>query len=258
MSKMIAVYGSPGSGKSAFSVALAAQLSKRSNVVLLSTNRVVPMLKVLVPSTKIDRSMSVGTLFTGMGMTQEDICKRIVFHPKQQNLGYLAFATGDTPNTYSGGYDSGSYRSIFTPDKMQTFFSVLLSLTDYIIADCMSNPTPANDPLGSVALANAAHAIQLLTADLAGIEYYTAMMPLLRETVDQEKNVTIFGRVNPSLYPVMEVQTVLKLPIEYELRESAEIADFFLSGQLPRSAHTRDGRYYLLEVKRIKEALETP
>lgn len=256
MSKIIAVYGSPGSGKSAFSVALAAQLSKRSNVVLLSTNRVVPMLKVLVPSMQIDRSMSVGTLFTGISMTQEDICKRILFHPKRQNLGYLAFATGDTPNTYSGGYDSGGYRSIFTPDKMQTFFSVLLSLTDYIIADCTSNPTPMNDPLGSVALANASKAIELLTADLAGIEYHTAMLPLLRETVEPEKAIAAFGRVNPSLHPVSEVSTVIKLPVEYELRESAEIADFFLSGQLLVSSHTRDGRVYLSEVKRIWEAIQ--
>jgi hypothetical protein len=257
LSKIIAVYGSPGSGKSAFSVALATQLSKRSNVVLLSTNRVVPMLKVLVPSAQIDRSQSVGTLFTGMSMTQEDICKRILFHPKCQNLGYLAFATGDTPNTYSGSYDSSGYRSIFTPDKMQTLYSVLLSLTDYIIVDCTGNPTPLSDPLGSVALANASKVIELLTADLAGIEYHTAMFPLLRDTVTPEKTIPAFGRVNPSLHPVNEVKAVLKLPMEYELRESAEIADFFLAGQLPLHPRTRDGKLYLSAIKEIKEALKS-
>ncbi|WRS29009.1 hypothetical protein U6B65_14720 (plasmid) [Oscillospiraceae bacterium MB08-C2-2] len=242
MSKIIAVYGSPGSGKSTFSLSLATQLAlRKQNVVLLSTDRVVPMLKVFVPSVPVDRSLSVGGLFLGTGITQEDVCSRILFHPKCNCLGFMGLATGDTPNTYSG---------IYTADKMQSLYSILLGLTDTLIVDCMANPSPAYDPLGSVAIANAALLVKTLTPDIQGLEYNKAILPLVSDSISGIRQFTLLGKNSPTR-PEKEFAAAAGETIEYTLSESAEIADFFVSGHLMVGAKTKEGKAYLDTVKSI-------
>ena len=73
--QMLAVWGSPGAGKTVTAVKLALELSKRKkNVVLVFTDVTAPTLPAVVSEKKLP-DVSVGELLAAPGMTQEQVLK---------------------------------------------------------------------------------------------------------------------------------------------------------------------------------------
>ena len=76
--QMLAVWGSPGGGKTVTAVKLALELSKRKkNVVLVFTDVTAPTLPAVVSEKKLP-DVSVGELLAAPGMTQEQVLKTCV------------------------------------------------------------------------------------------------------------------------------------------------------------------------------------
>lgn len=245
MSKLISIYGSPASGKSTLALVLANMLAaEQKSTVLLSTSRVVPMLKVLAPAQAVDKSYSVGSLFLSSNFNQEDVCTRILFTPGNNNLGLMGMAPGDTPNTYSG---------IILRDRVLELLSILGGLADYILVDCMSNVSPANDPIGNTALAVSDLIIETLTADVMGIEYRHAIHPVIGDLIASRKRLTALSNFTPQ-HPLEEVQRVIEDAAFY-LPRADEIAECLLSGTYA-NLRTHDGRRYAQQAAAmLKEGL---
>ena len=73
--QMLAVWGSPGAGKTVVAVKLALELSKRKkNVVLVFTDVTAPTLPAVVSEKKLP-DVSAGELLAAPGMTQEQVLK---------------------------------------------------------------------------------------------------------------------------------------------------------------------------------------
>ena len=73
--QMLAVWGSPGAGKTVTAVKLAAELAKRKkNVVLVFTDLTAPSLPAVAAEGKLPE-VSVGDLLSAPGMTQEQVLK---------------------------------------------------------------------------------------------------------------------------------------------------------------------------------------
>ena len=73
--QMLAVWGSPGAGKTVTAVKLAAELAKRKkNVVLVFTDLTAPPLPAVAAEGKLPE-VSVGELLPAPGMTQEQVLK---------------------------------------------------------------------------------------------------------------------------------------------------------------------------------------
>lgn len=207
--------------------------SKSNSVILISTSRTVPMLKVLVPSQRIDKTHSLGGLFLSSSFNQEDVCKKIVFPPHCENLGIMGMATGDTPNTYSG---------IILRERVIQLLSILSGLADFIIVDCMSNVSQSNDPLGNAALSIANLIIETLTADAMGIEYRSAMHPIVAEAKESRPNITVLSNYTPQ-HPLKEIESLIP-EVKYNLPKSAEIQEFLLSGSF-HNPKTNEGLVYV-------------
>ena len=76
--QMLAVWGSPGAGKTVTAVKLAAELAKRmKNVVLVFTDLTAPSLPAVAAEGKLPE-VSVGELLSAPGMTQEQVLKTCV------------------------------------------------------------------------------------------------------------------------------------------------------------------------------------
>ncbi|MEG2053756.1 MAG: zeta toxin family protein, partial [Oscillospiraceae bacterium] len=134
MLKTLAVWGSPGSGKSTVSLALAWELVKdKQNVLVVNTDCTVPNLPVYLPMLKTneDGNASIGTVLDSANRTQETLKNKIHLHEKSACLGFMALESGETPLSYK----------TFEKSKKYSFLKLLQAQpVDYIIFDCQSNP----------------------------------------------------------------------------------------------------------------------
>ena len=163
MSKMIAVTGAPGSGKTTFSVKLAETLYSRSrgksSVIVVFTDNVTPTIPVVFPNHKSEEIFSIGAVLSKPDFFADDIASNIVMTKGKMNLGFLGYKEGENIHSYP----------TYTKAKAKYFYEILSGITDYVIVDCMSLPD-ANH-LTSVALEQSDRIIRLSTPELKCISF---------------------------------------------------------------------------------------
>ena len=99
--QMLAVWGSPGAGKTVTAVKLAAELAKRKkNVVLVFTDLTAPSLPAVAAEGKLPE-VSVGELLSAPGMTQEQVLKTCVPCEKHPYISFLGYKAGENVFTYA-------------------------------------------------------------------------------------------------------------------------------------------------------------
>lgn len=99
--QMLAVWGSPGGGKTVTAVKLALELSKRKkNVVLVFTDVTAPTLPAVVSEKKLP-DVSVGELLAAPGMTQEQVLKTCVPCEKNPYISFLGYKAGENVFTHA-------------------------------------------------------------------------------------------------------------------------------------------------------------
>ena len=99
--KIIAVWGSPHAGKTAFAVKFAENLYQRTRgaVVVLHCDLLTPTLPILFPNAREQDLFSVGTVLAKPNIFRGDIVSNLVTVKERQNLGFLGYRTGE--NRYS-------------------------------------------------------------------------------------------------------------------------------------------------------------
>ena len=168
--KILAVMGSPGSGKTTTAVKLAAALAKqKKNVIVVFCDPFTPVVPTLLPPDAV-HDTSLGELLTVPGLTQADILNACVSVPGQEYISLLG---------YRGGESLMKYPKI-TRDKAVELFVSLRYLADYIILDCAA--VFEADPASFVGIEIADRVLRLGTANLKGISYYQTHTPMLADS----------------------------------------------------------------------------
>ena len=190
MSKLIAIWGSPQSGKTTLAVKLALELDNRKagNILVLHTDNITPAMPVLFP---FERDvLSIGHALSAVEISPTDILQAAVVPKGRDNLGFLGYAYGDNQFSYPA----------FDKEKAANFLSALKSLADYVIVDCSSQ---YNNVLSRAALSVADTIIKLATPELKVISFFLSQTPLyaspeydLTEAV-QGLNITQSGFFQP-------------------------------------------------------------
>lgn len=234
MKQVIAVTGSAHSGKSAVALAVAASLAaKKKDVIVLSGDRVTPMLKVYAPLADTPQSLSIGGLLMGGDLTDKAVSERIVLHPKCNHLGYAAFATGDNISTYPPRFDA---------ERVATLFALYYRLCDYLVVDCTCNLMV--DSIAVHGLTSADVTLRLTTPDMAGLEFWRAQLPLLRdERFSRARAVPVLNLAKP-ISPVGEVLKMHKPllgDIRYILPYAYEVEDRMMAGRLIKFLGRKEG-----------------
>ncbi|MCM1364983.1 MAG: hypothetical protein NC122_08020 [Faecalibacterium sp.] len=198
MPKLIAFYGSPGSGKT--SVALKAAMetymqTKDEVIAFLSPDMTVPSIALLFPNYAPDEVVSLSEIFDSTAITTELLLKNAVTAKNMKDFFALGFKAGE--NRYSFPTP--------TPEKINSLFSALPETAGYIFVDCTNDET---DEISKKALAMADIAVRIITPDLKGMSWYSS-----NKHSERTENEDLFNVVNVTekeLYlPTEEVCTKL-------------------------------------------------
>ncbi len=167
MSKVIAVWGSPESGKTTLTTQLAAVIYEiySCTVVVVYTDMETPSLPVLFPTLKAKELHSAGGILTNPEITSEIILQNMVVCKERKNMGYLGFCDGENEHSYPR----------FGKEKAGKLLESIKEIADYILVDCTSS---LRNPLAEAAVVSADTVLRLATPDLMALSYYSSQMPL--------------------------------------------------------------------------------
>ncbi|MEG1846284.1 MAG: hypothetical protein RR239_05220 [Oscillospiraceae bacterium] len=225
MSKIIAVWGSPNSGKTTCAVKLSAAIYERYNasVLMLSCDNVTPSLPTIFPNFKSDDLFSVGVPLSKTDITQQELIKSIVTLKSKINLGFLGYKDGENKFTYPD-YDK---------KKARTFIEVLKSLADFVVVDCTST---LDNSLSCFCVKEADEVIRLATPTLKSISFFASQLPLYADpafNLDRQI-VGLNCTENDCFMPIDEVKNHLK-NVSFTLPYCREIRQQTMDGELVKS-----------------------
>ena len=166
--KIIAVMGSPGSGKTTASIKLAAELAeKKKNVILVFCDPFTPVIPFVVSCP--EEQVSVGTLLTTPSLTQKMILDSCIPIKENGYISLLGYRLGDSLMAYPQ----------ITRDRAVDFLVCLRYLADFIIMDCSA--VFEADVLSMLAMELSDQIIKIGTSNLRGISYFESRSSLLSD-----------------------------------------------------------------------------
>ncbi|MDD2649472.1 MAG: adenylyl-sulfate kinase [Eubacteriales bacterium] len=237
---VISVWGSSGSGKSLLSVALANKLTEGANrVCVISYDRISQTLRSFLPFEAVPTSKSIGRLLSEtMPLVERDVLDCTYFHRKNGNLGFIATTEEDT--LYSWTH--------LSKDRFVELLNILTAITDAVIVDCNTNPL--NDDITFSALEVSDAVLRVLSADIKGIAFNTAMTAsLTAEKYAMDKQIVVLNQTR-QFTPVAELQKIIgnvKVVVPY----SSEADERYNSGELVQGFARREGVQFKKAVAQI-------
>lgn len=166
--QMLAVWGSPGAGKTVTAVKLAAELANGRKMWYWC----LPTLPH--PASRCGgggeaAEVSVGELLSAPGMTQEQVLKTCVPCEKHPYISFLGYKAGENVFTYVE----------YSKEKAVDMLVLLRHIADYVIVDCTSVLT--GNVLATTALEVADDVLRVCGCDLKAISYFASYLPLVED-----------------------------------------------------------------------------
>ena len=191
MGKLIAVWGTPNSGKTAFSMKLAESLylsgrRRQIRVVVVLTDVTAPSMPVIFPMYHSDEIFSLGELLAKTTITADEIFSYTTLIKCRDNFGVLGYKENENRHSHPE----------YTEEKAKSFLTILSANTDFVVVDCMTNPE--DSILSETALLEADKSIRLATPDLKCLSY----------SMSQNKHFMSLG------YMPGNQMTVINTPVE--------------------------------------------
>ena len=179
--QMLAVWGSPGSGKTTVAVKLAARLAmQKRDVALLLCDMNTPMLPCICPPGDLEEEHSLGSILAAAHVGESLVRHHCITHKRHSHLTILGMRKGENEYTYPP----------YERTQAEELLQCLRNIAPYIIIDCGSYI--ANDILSAIALMEADAVLRLVNCDLKSISYLSSQLPLLRENKwDAEKQYKV-------------------------------------------------------------------
>jgi MinD superfamily P-loop ATPase len=172
MGKMIAVWGTPNSGKTTIAMKLAESLylqekRRKLMIMVVFTDVTTPAVPVVFPNYRDEEVYSVGALLAKTNLTVDDVFSYTTFTHGKDNQGFLG---------YKGTENSHSHPA-YTKEKAELMFDILKANTDYVLVDCMN--CPKDSLMTEIALKKADSVIWAATPDLKSISYMLSQKSVL-------------------------------------------------------------------------------
>jgi len=236
MAKIIAVIGSPGSGKTTVTLKLAQELycaTTNGAVIYLNPSLKIPAMGLLFPNYTPDSIFSLGKLLDKTDVFEEDVLDNLVTVKAMQNFGCLGYKTGENRYSYAEP----------TADKVDALFKVLKNMAGYVFVDCTDDE---NDLISKFAIREANEVIMVIAPDLKSMVYLASNE---REFGEKAVNaLRILNVTENELYsPTDDVRGVVK-NIGYVLPFSKQIRGQHLDGLLYERAKDKKYRRELEKI----------
>lgn len=233
---MIAVIGSPGSGKTTVTLKLAQELycaTTNGSVIYLSPSLKVPAIGVLFPNYTPDSIFSLGEMLDKTDIYEEDILNHLVTVKSMNNFGCLGYKAGENKFSYP----------VLTEDKVKSLFDVLHKMAGYVFVDCTEEE---NDLISQYALGVADEVILVLSPDLKSMVYLSSNESALGSHADRAVRVLNINE-NELYPPVDDVKSNVR-NISFVLPYSKQIRGQHLDGLLYERAKDKKYRSELSKI----------
>ena len=235
--KIIAIWGSPHSGKTSFATKLASAIydSYRANVIVLYPDLDTPAMPVLFPNARPEDVGSVGIPLSAIDMETEDILSQLVSTRKRENLCYLGYRAGENRFSYPR----------YGKAKADALLDILCDLSDFVIVDCPS--VPDGNLLAVAAMERAEQILSLATPDLSSMSFYLSQLPLFS---DLSHHIQGLNTVTEDVFlPIEEAKAHLK-DLRFTVPFCREIKEQSLSGKLWEQVSDKRYRNRMTEIAR--------
>ena len=236
---VLAVWGSPGSGKSVTAVKLAKHLAdRRKNVILLLCDMTAPMLPCVCPASELECASSLGSVLAAAHVSEALVKNNLVTHRRLGCLTLMGMQKGENEYTYPP----------YSETQARELLDCLREIAPYVIVDCGSYI--ANDVLSAVALMEADSVLRLANADLKSISYLSSQLPLLRDAKwDADKQYKVAANVKPHQAGEQIGQALGS--VAFTLPWSAELEEQYLSGDLLADLSLKDSLPFRKGMEKI-------
>ena len=236
---VLAVWGSPGSGKTTAAVRIAKYLAdKRKNVILLLCDMTAPMLPCICPASELECERSLGSVLAAAHVSENLVKNNLVTHKRLSYLTMLGMLKGENEYTYPP----------YSDVQARELLDCLRNIAPYVVIDCGSYI--ANDILSAVALMEADSVLRLANADLKSISYLSSQLPLLRDAKwDADKQYKTASNVKPQQAGEQISQALGT--VAFTLPYSAELEAHYLAGNLLADLSMKDSRGFRKEIEKI-------
>lgn len=231
MSKIIAVWGNSGSGKSVFCCILAKALTRsKQKAIIINADSSVPMLPVWLPEEIVETNSSVGQVFSSLDIDTALVASHVTVLKAYPFIGLMGYATGENPLSYPE----------LQYEKVKQLIYAAAKLVDFVILDCSSNMTNLFTP---AAIEAGDHVIRILTPDLRGIHYLKAHQPLLQDARFRFDSHMTFAGVARPFHAIEEMDHLIGgfdglLPYSKEIDRCATCGGMFKAIDYCNSKYT--------------------
>ncbi len=229
MSKVIAIWGAPNSGKTTLSTKLAQILydTYQSTVIVVYADNETPTLPVIFPNYKKDDLCSVGTALSNTEIEQTEVIKQMVTVKNKQNLCFLGFTDGENRYTYPA----------FDSTKVRSLYSILASFANYVIIDCTSS---LKNPLSKVAVREADTVIRLSAPTLKSVSFMSSQLPLYADPMFRlDRQIEGLCVTDEDLYMPIDDAKALLQDVRFTVPFSRAVKQQMLDGSLYMSAEDK-------------------
>lgn len=218
--QVLAVWGSPSSGKTIMSVKLARYIaSQKKNVILVLADMSAPPLPYVCPPSDLEAETSLGNILGAAHVDGNLIRQNAILHKKNEYLTMLAMLKGENAFSYAP----------YTETQARELLSELRKMCEYIIIDCTSNIT--NDTLSAVSLIESDAVLRLVSCDLKSISYLNSQLPLLLDNkFNANKQYKAASNVS-SFQADDEIEQIVG-GVSFKIPHSDEVYKQFLAGNL--------------------------
>ena len=237
--QVLAVWGSPGCGKTTISVKIAKYLAeKKKNVILVISDMTVPMIPCICPMDELENIWSLGNVLAAPHITKGLIEENCIVHKKIKYLAMLGMLRGENEYTYAP----------YEEEQALEFLAGLRELSSYIIIDCGSYI--ANDILSAVALMEADAVLQMVNCDLKSISYLASQLPLLQEPKWKvERHLKAINNIKGQ-EAINHMEQVLG-KVSFQIPSASEVTEQGMAGNLLAGLEGKKSRGFNNEIERI-------
>lgn len=236
---VLAVWGSPGSGKTTVAVKLAKYLAdKKKNVVLVLCDMTAPMLPCICPTSELECERSLGSILSATHVTEPLVKYNMITHKRMAYLTMIGMLKGENEYTYA------SYSKV----QAQELIESLRKIAPFVIIDCGSYI--ANDILSAVALLECDSALRLANCDLKSISYLSSQLQLLQNSKwDMDKQYKVASNIKPN-HSIDHMAGALG-SVSFKLPYSEELEEQYLAGNLFNDLTLKNSLAFRKEIGRI-------
>lgn len=243
--KIIALWGSAGSGKTLTSVKLATELAMRKkNVVLVFADRMYSSLTEVIPLEKGEKK-SLGEILSAPMMTQENIISKCVTVKNNNYISMLGYMPGENIFHYAD----------YTRERAVEFLVLLRHMVDFVIVDCST--TFVSDTLSTVALEMADTVFRFGSATSKSVSYFDANLPILASTkFRSERHIKVLANIKP-MHPKTEVIELFG-GVHFEINENPELEEQVISGELLKPLKSSKSKAFNRVISGMADLVDDP